>query len=84
MEVARKLEEETRKWQARIKKERRKIILKDKAHENFLANIDNYISDCAHFAKKDMQIEAFEAVIWAWAYLEIGLDIGILQKIRKA
>lgn len=73
------LKKETEKWLAKIKQERQKIELADTSKENFLKNIDAYISDSEHFlANKDL-IRAFEAVIWAWSQLEIGKDLGILK-----
>jgi len=47
----------------------------------FHANITAYISDCRYFLEQGDLIRAFEAVIWAWAWIEIGLDVGVL--VRK-
>lgn len=79
MEIEKKLVSETEKWKNKIEIERKKIIA-EKSDKLFLKNIDAYISDCSHFLEKKMFIEAFEAIIWAWAYLEIGTDRGILKK----
>lgn len=46
--------------------------------ERFLSNIRAYLSDSCHFAEKGDLIRAFEAVVWAWAWIEIGLEVGIL------
>jgi len=43
-----------------------------------MENISAYIRDCQYFLEKDDPIRAFEAVIWAWAWMEIGLQKGIL------
>jgi len=43
-----------------------------------LENIRAYIKDAEYFLKQEMLIEAFEAVIWAWAWLEIGERYGML------
>jgi len=72
------LRSETEKWLKKIKAERKKIRLKDKTKANFLTNIDAYISDSEHFLKKQDLIRSFEAVIWAWAWLEIGTQMKIL------
>jgi len=46
-----------------------------------LRNINAYISDSEYFLKKGDLVRAFECVVWAWAWLEIGLDIGILVEV---
>ncbi|NOQ38217.1 DUF357 domain-containing protein, partial [archaeon] len=42
-------------------------------------NIKAYISDTQHFIDKGDLVRAFEAVVWAWAWLEIGKDVGVLE-----
>jgi len=44
------------------------LILTDK---EALKNIDAYLSDSKYFLEKNDLIRAFEAVIWAWAWMEI-------------
>jgi len=73
--VEEKLKKETVKWLNKIKNVR---ILENK-DDSFLKNINAYISDCEYFLKKNDLINAFEAVIWAWAWLEIGERIGMLK-----
>ncbi|MBI4170761.1 MAG: DUF357 domain-containing protein [Candidatus Aenigmarchaeota archaeon] len=80
MEIKEELEEETQKWLEKIKKERENIILSDSSREDFLENIDAYISDSEFFLEHEELIEAFEAVIWGWAMLELGQELGILEK----
>lgn len=70
--IEKELKKETEKWLSKIAVERSKI----KTENDFLKNIDAYISDSRSFLKKDDLIRAFEAVIWAWAWLEIGRDTG--------
>jgi hypothetical protein len=48
--------------------------------ENFLDNVSAYIRDSHYFLEKGDLIRAFEAVIWAWAWMEIGLEKGLLQQ----
>ena len=74
------LSRETEKWLQKIKKEQKKIILIDNSKENFIKNIDAYISDSEHFLAKNDLIRAFEAVIWAFAWLEVGKDLGIIKE----
>ena len=78
--IEEELKQETEKWLQKIKKEQKKIILIDNSKENFIKNIDAYISDSEHFLAQNDLIRAFEAVIWAFAWLEIGKDLGIIKE----
>ena len=73
------LRKETEKWLVKIKEERKKIELADTSKEEFLKNIDAYISDSEHFLENNDLIRAFEAVIWAWSILETCKELGILK-----
>lgn len=70
------LREETKKWLGKL--ESLKIHPKDKKGEEFLSNINAYISDSKYFLEKEDLIRAFEAVVWAWAWYEIGREIRVL------
>ncbi len=70
------LRKETEKWLERIKNERKKI---SSGKEDFLKNIDAYIADSEHFLANGDLIRAFEAVIWAYAWLEIGKELGMIS-----
>jgi hypothetical protein len=72
------LRKETEKWLGRIEEERKKITA-EKSRENFIRNIDAYISDSRHFLANGDLIRAFEAVIWAYAWLEIGKELGVIS-----
>jgi len=74
------LKEETEKWLERIKA-RIECVEGDK---KFMDNIKAYISDSEYFIKNSDFIKAFECVIWAWAWLEIGLEIGMLYETGSA
>ncbi len=65
--IEHQLKEETEKWLAKAK-ERRRGIRSSSPH---LKNIDAYISDSEYFMQKHDLIRAFEAIVWAWAWLEI-------------
>ena len=73
------LKKETEKWLERIKEERKKIVLSDTNKEDFIKNIDAYISDSEHFLQNNDLIRAFEAVIWAYAWLEIGKELKVIS-----
>jgi len=77
--LEKKLKQETEKWLEKIKEEIKNVELLDVDKENFLNNINAYIQDCEHFLNKNMLVEAFEAVVWAWAWLEILKELKILK-----
>jgi uncharacterized protein len=78
--IEKDLLKETEKWLARIKTERKKFVLVDEKRAGMLKNVDAYISDSEHFLKKNDLIRAFEAVIWAWAWLEILEQLDVVKK----
>ena len=76
------LEEETTRWAARIK-ESMNGVKAVKGKEYLVKNIEAYISDSSYFRKKGDMVRSFEAIIWAWAWLEIGLAEGLVGKNQK-
>ena len=78
MRAGAKLEEdlrsETVKWQGKAQD----LYLKVSGDSEFLENVSAYIRDCQYFLDKNDLIRAFEAIIWAWAWMEIGLQKGVL------
>ncbi len=80
MEVKERLIDETKRWLEKIKAEREQTTLADSGKPDFLENLDAYISDSEFFLEHEEFVEAFEAVIWSWAMLEIGRELGILGK----
>ena len=67
---------ETVKWQKKAQ-DLYESISRD---GEFRENVSAYIRDCQYFLEKGDLIRAFEAVIWAWAWMEIGLGKGLLQQ----
>ena len=67
---------ETVKWQEKAES----LFGQLSGDERMLENISSYLSDSHHFLKQNDLIRAFEAVIWAWAWMEIGLQKGILRQ----
>ncbi len=80
MSVDGQLESETSKWTEKCKIAVSEVNSVGKKGEEFLVNIKAYISDTQHFIDEGDMVRAFEAIIWAWAWLEIGTDIGVLVK----
>ena len=80
MEIAEQLQIETKKWHELIKAERPNIKVIDKSIADFLENIDAYVADSEHFMVHKDWVRAFEAIVWAWSWLEIGERMGILKR----
>ncbi|MCD6477422.1 MAG: DUF357 domain-containing protein [Candidatus Aenigmarchaeota archaeon] len=74
------LREEIKKWSQRLDNSLKITVAQSPKGVEFLTNIKAYQSDSLHFLKKNDLIRAYEALIWAWAYLEIGKQIGILSQ----
>tara|TARA_Y100000310_G_C20589880_1_gene767421 strand:+ start:847 stop:1080 length:234 start_codon:yes stop_codon:yes gene_type:complete len=70
------LRKEIAKWLPKAKAEVKKI--KKVKDEGFLTNIKAYIKDTEYFLEKGDLVKGFEAVVWAWAWLEIGKRKKIL------
>ncbi len=69
------LRAETLKWLERAEE----LFPSVSGDEPFLENISAYIHDSRHFLEQGDLIRAFEAVVWAWAWMEIGLEKAILH-----
>ena len=75
-----KLEEDLRAETVKWQKKAEDLYEKVSGDGGFLENVSAYIRDCQYFLEKGDLIRAFEAVIWAWAWMEIGLEKGLLQQ----
>jgi len=78
LDVERELIKETEKWLSKI--EKFEISPKNARGKDFVKNIEAYISDARYFFSQHDYVRAFEAVIWAWAWLEIGETMGLLKR----
>lgn len=79
MEVEHQLRDETEKWLLRIKEKRKNVIAKDEKAKDHLKNMDAYISDSSYFLEKNDLVRAFEAVIWAWAILDMLEKLELVE-----
>ena len=72
--------EEITKWMKRIGIVLPTVVIRDPQASLLLDNIRAYTEDCKYFLeeKKDLVL-AFEAIIWAWAWLEIGKHLNMLD-----
>ena len=67
---------ETVKWQNKAQD----LYDNISGEDEFLENVYAYIRDCQYFLDRGDLIRAFEAIIWAWAWMEIGLQKGFLRQ----
>jgi hypothetical protein len=79
-----KLEEDLRSETVKWQKKAQELFENISGDAGFLDNVSAYIRDCQFFLDRGDLIRAFEAIIWSWAWMEIGLDKGLLQKEAKA
>ncbi len=72
------LKSETEKWLSKIEKEMPRVRETEK-NRDFVRNIKAYISDCKHFSRGGKLVLAFEAVVWAWAWLQILRELKMIE-----
>ena len=76
MSLEEELQGETLKWL-----ERAKSLFRGVSGDRHLSeNISAYLQDSEYFLENQDLVRAFEAVVWAWAWMEIGLELGLLHK----
>ncbi len=75
MNLEEDLRKETKKWLEKLKEKLREI----NGDKGFVDNIVAYSKDCEYFLEKSDLIRAFECVVWAWAWLEIGIEVGKVE-----
>lgn len=55
------------------------VVGKSEKAREFLEFARNYYNDGIYFSNKGQFIEAFEAFIISWAYIDIGLKLGLFE-----
>jgi len=75
-----KLKQEIEKWSKRLDRELGKVLATSENGEEMLENARAYFSDSKHFFEKEDLIRAFECLVWAWAWLEIGKELKLLKE----
>lgn len=78
-DVTSELEAETRKWLERLNEKMKNVKARNEKGEEFIKNIEAYASDAVHFLNTGDLVRAFECVVWAWAWLEIGIELDLLE-----
>jgi len=79
MSVEEELRNETLKWLERIEEKIKSVEARNEKGKEFLKNINAYISDSRYFLEINDLVRAFECVVWAWAWLEIGIEMELLK-----
>lgn len=76
METDEQLKREIEKWSTKLKKQ-----IKDMQADNdyFTKNIAAYMQDSAYFKEKKDFVRSFEAIVWAWAFYNIGKELGEIR-----
>ena len=71
--------EEIRKWQGKLEGVVKDLTPTSPKTEQYFQNIKAYLDDSNHFVEKGDYMRAFEAVVWAWAWYEIGQNEGLFD-----
>lgn len=72
------LRAEIEKWSRRLDEAFAGIRPLGERGGKMLENIRAYREDSDHFSRQGDLIRSFECLIWAWAILEIGRELGQL------
>lgn len=73
------LEKEIDKWAEKLDDRLTEIRPTDKHGKNILENAKAYRHDSEHFFENEDLIRSYESLIWAWAFIEIGRNLGHLS-----
>ncbi len=74
-----KLKKEIEKW-TDILETRLKTVINTEKGDDFLKNTKAYYKDSQHFFEQKDFIRSFEALLWSFSWLEIGLRYGFLKE----
>ncbi|MCJ7479399.1 MAG: DUF357 domain-containing protein [Candidatus Nanohaloarchaeota archaeon QJJ-7] len=74
------LREETGKWSERLEERISEVEPMDEEGEMVLENSEAYLQDAEHFEEEGDLVRAFEAVVWGWAWLEIGEELRLVER----
>ncbi len=77
--VEAELRQEIEKWSKKLDEAVPKASGADEKGEKLIENIRAYRKDSDHFLESGDLVRSFECLIWAWALLETGRDLGHLE-----
>ncbi|MFH0711098.1 MAG: DUF357 domain-containing protein [Candidatus Aenigmatarchaeota archaeon] len=73
------LEKETEKEIKRIDEVLKVLEVLNQDGKGILELIESYHTDSKHFFKEKKFLQAFEAAVICWAYVDVGLHVGIFK-----
>jgi len=79
-----KLTEEIKKWTAKLDGALSAARARSEQGVKMVSNIKAYRRDSGHFLEQGDLIKSFECLIWAWALLELGGELGHLEMQIKS
>ncbi|HID60492.1 MAG TPA: DUF357 domain-containing protein [Hadesarchaea archaeon] len=79
MSVEADLVAEIEKWSKRLDNSLLSAHPSDEKGAKILQNIKAYRNDSKHFIERGDMIKSFECLVWAWALLETGKELGHLR-----
>lgn len=78
-DTAEMLRKETEKWHEKLRARLKRVSATDSSGEDMLENAEAYHADADHFRAEGDRVRAFESVVWAWSWIEIGEQLGHLE-----
>lgn len=78
-----KLMKEIEKWTRKLDNRLPNLKAIDDSGEDLMENARAYRRDSEHFLKKNEPIKSYESLIWAWAFIEIGEELGHIEHIKE-
>lgn len=81
MTLEKELDKEIRKWTTKLDQALSVGHAIDERGKKMLGNIRAYREDSKHFRERGDLIKSFECLIWAWALLEVGRELGLLKLV---
>jgi len=79
MSLEDELTEEIKKWTTKLDDALSTAKARKDRGDKMLLNIRAYRKDSGHFLECGDLIRSFECLIWAWALLEVGKELGYLE-----
>jgi hypothetical protein len=79
MSLESELAAEIEKWSRRLDEALPGMKGSDDVGGRMLQNINAYRNDSRHFLERGELVKSFECLVWAWAILELGRELGILR-----
>ena len=80
MSAEAKLAAEIEKWSKKLDDALQGVSPAGEKGAEMLRNIKAYRDDSRHFSGRGDLVKSFECLIWAWAILETGRELGLLVK----